>query len=122
MGTDDTGTTNDGDNKCRDDGWQGQQMAGTMNTGTTDDSDDTQPGNPNKTPKRVLFGITQVRGRLQFILNFHQSPVMTHQMLQRDFGMCEVFSGTCKVFSGCAKYFRSFVNHFDNIVGRRKGR
>jgi hypothetical protein len=27
-------------------------------------TDDTQTGNPNKTPERVLFGITQVRGRL----------------------------------------------------------
>jgi hypothetical protein len=29
------------------------------------DADDTQPGNPNKTPKMSQFGITRVRGRLQ---------------------------------------------------------
>jgi hypothetical protein len=28
-------------------------------------ADDTQPGNPNKTPKMASFGITQVRGRLR---------------------------------------------------------
>jgi hypothetical protein len=27
--------------------------------------DDTQPGNPNKTPKMPLFSITRVRGRLR---------------------------------------------------------
>jgi hypothetical protein len=27
--------------------------------------DDTQSGNPNKTPKMASFGITQVRGRLR---------------------------------------------------------
>jgi hypothetical protein len=45
---------------------------------TMEAGDDTQPGNPNKTPKRDLFGITQVRGRLRFILNFHQSLLGQH--------------------------------------------
>jgi hypothetical protein len=29
------------------------------------DADDTQPRNPNKTPKMPSFSITQVRGRLR---------------------------------------------------------
>jgi hypothetical protein len=75
--------------------------------------DDTQPGNPNKTPKRDLFGITQVRGRLRFVLNFHQSPPMTHKRLRRDFGRCEVISGRCEVISGSAKYFEVLRSNFE---------
>jgi hypothetical protein len=56
------------------------------------------PETQTKHLKEVLFGITQVRGRLGFILNFHQSPLMTHQMLRRDFGRCEVISGSAKYF------------------------
>jgi hypothetical protein len=82
--------------------------------------DDTQPGNPNKTPKRDLFGITQVRGRLQFILNFHQSPPMTHQMLRRYFGRCKVISGRCKVISGSAKCFKVLQSNLTILLGEGK--
>jgi hypothetical protein len=96
--------------------------------------DDTQPGNPNKTPKRDLFGITQVRGRLRFVLNFHQSPPMTHQMLRRDFGRCEVISGRCEVISGrcevisgrcevisgSAKYFEVLRSNLTILLGEGK--
>jgi hypothetical protein len=34
------------------------------NNDTVKNVDDTQPGNPNKTPKMPLFSITRVRGRL----------------------------------------------------------
>lgn len=47
--------------------------------------DDTQPGNPNKTPKRVLFGITQ--------------------MIRTKFGMCEVVSRCCNIFRDVAIFF-----------------
>ena len=62
--------------------------------------DDTQPGNPNKTPKNALFGIAQVRGKVQDVLNFHWSLGMIKGMMQSCFEVSEVTSGGHDVFWG----------------------
>ena len=79
--------------------------------------DDTQPRNPNKTPKNALFGITRVRGRVQDVLNFHRSPIIVEEVMQSGFERSDVISGGRNVLRYFSRNLGVMKMRFDKIRG-----
>ena len=77
--------------------------------------DDTQPGNPNKTPKMVLFGITQVRGRLQVVLNFYRSPRMTEGLMGSYCGTYNVIVEASKSSQSVRRFPTKWSKNFEEF-------